>query len=168
MSQGLTTIIGIDPGTATTGYGIVRANHSSCELVAYGTIRTQAGGARAERLRMIHEGLVGLLDQHTPHLMAVEQLFFSRNVSTAMAVGEARGVVLLSAAQKGIPVYEYTPTAVKQSLSGTGRAVKGEIQQMVAWALDMKEIPRPDDAADALAVALCHLFQARLEGVAIA
>ena len=159
------TIIGIDPGTATTGYGIVRAEGSHCAVVTYGTIRTPSDRSRAERLRMIHDALDRLILDHSPDIMAVEQLFFSRNVKTAMAVGEARGVVLLTAACRSVPVFEYTPTAVKQSLSGYGRAGKHDIQQMVAWALDLAELPRPDDAADALAVALCHLFQTRLEGV---
>ena len=157
-------ILGIDPGTATTGYGVIRAGAVSCELVGYGTVRTPSDRSRAERLCMIHQGLEQVIQRYTPDVMAVEQVFFSRNVKTAMAVGEARGIVLLAAAQKSVPVYEYTPTAVKQSLSGSGRADKHDIQQMVAWALDMKELPRPDDAADALALALCHLFRIRLDG----
>jgi crossover junction endodeoxyribonuclease RuvC len=157
------TIMGIDPGTATTGFGVIRADRESCRLVAYGTIRTTQADTRADRLRIIHEKMSGLLLDHVPDMVVVEQLFFSRNVTTAMAVGEARGIVLLAAAQRGLPVHEYTPSAVKQSLSGWGRADKNEIKQMVAWALDLEKPPSPDDAADALAIALCHLYQVRLE-----
>lgn len=156
------TIMGIDPGTATTGYGAIRADQQSCHLVTYGTIRTTQTHTRAERLRLIHERLEGLLIEHSPDVVAVEQLFFSRNVMTAMAVGEARGVALLAAAQRGLTVAEYTPSAVKQSLAGWGRADKREIKLMVAWTLDMARPPTPDDAADALAIALCHLYQVRL------
>lgn len=156
-------IMGIDPGTATTGYGVIQADQLSCRLLAFGTIRTRSDESRAERLRIIHAGMGRLLDEHAPHVVVVEQLFFSRNVMTAMAVGEARGIVLLAAAQCKLPVHEYTPSAVKQSLSGWGRADKREIKQMVAWALDMAKPPTPDDAADALAIALCHLYQMRME-----
>lgn len=156
-------IMGIDPGTATTGYGVIEADKQDCRLVTFGTVRTTQSNTRAERLRIIHDRLTELIGLHSPHAVVVEQLFFSRNVSTAMAVGEARGIVLLAAAQRGLPVHEYTPSAVKQSLSGSGRADKNEMKQMVAMALDMPKPPTPDDAADALAIALCHLYQARLD-----
>jgi crossover junction endodeoxyribonuclease RuvC len=155
--------MGIDPGTATTGYGVITADQQSCRLVAYGTVKTTQSNTRAERLRIIHGRLGELLSEHSPDMVVVEQLFFSRNVQTAMAVGEARGIVLLAAALKDLPVHEYTPSAVKQSLSGSGRADKNEIKQMVAWALALPKPPSPDDAADALAIALCHLYQVRLE-----
>lgn len=157
------TIMGIDPGTATTGYGVIEADQHSSRMVAFGTIRTTQDHSRAQRLRLIHERLSGLIGEHEPDMLVVEQLFFSRNVITAMAVGEARGIVLLAAAQRDLPVHEYTPSAVKQSLSGSGRADKNEIKQMVALALDLPKPPTPDDAADALAIALCHLYQLRLE-----
>jgi len=156
-------IMGIDPGTATTGYGVIEADSQDCRLITFGTVRTTPSHTRAERLRIIHEQLSGLIQTHGPHAVVVEQLFFSRNVSTAMAVGEARGIVLLAAAQRGLPVHEYTPSAVKQSLSGWGRADKNEMKQMVAMALDLPKPPSPDDAADALAIALCHLYQARID-----
>src|SRR5581483_9486386 len=117
-----------------------------------------------ERLRAIHDQLDELLTLHQPHVVAVEQLFFTRNVSTAMAVGEARGIALLVAARHHRPVFEYTPTAVKNSLSGFGKADKNDIKLMVTWALDLDKPPRPDDAADALAIALCHLYALRNEG----
>ncbi|MBM3463811.1 MAG: crossover junction endodeoxyribonuclease RuvC [Armatimonadetes bacterium] len=159
---GEVTIIGIDPGTAILGYGIIRADASRCVPVAFGAIRTTPSMSKGERLCAIHEGLSRVLAEHAPDVMAVERLFFQKNVRTAMAVGEARGVVLLAAAQHGVGFYEYTPTDVKMSLSGSGRADKHEVGQMVAWALDLAEIPRPDDVADALGIALCHLYRARL------
>ena len=160
----MTTIMGVDPGTATTGYGVIEADHQYCRLVTYGTIRTTPEQTRAERLRRIHSQLEQLIAKYSPQAVVVEQLFFSRNVSTAMAVGEARGVVLLAIAQASLPLHEYTPSAVKQSLSGSGRANKSEIKHAVAWELDLPSPPTPDDAADALAIALCHLYNARLEG----
>jgi crossover junction endodeoxyribonuclease RuvC len=156
-------ILGIDPGTATTGYGLIEADRQHCKLLVYGTVRTTPDRSRAERLRLIHGELDQLLAQHQPHAVAVEQLFFTRNVSTAMAVGEARGIALLVAAQHDRPVFEYTPTAVKNALSGFGKAGKNDIKQMVTWALDLDKPPRPDDAADALAIALCHLYSMRLD-----
>jgi len=165
--SGLVTIIGIDPGTAITGYGVIRADEHNCKAVAFGAIKTSKDLSRGQRLHAIHQQLAGLLDEHQPDMLAVEQLFFTKNVQSAMAVGEARGVVLLAAAQKGIPYHEYTPTAVKQSLSGSGRADKAEVGQMVAWALDMEQAPRPDDVADALAIALCHLYHRRLDGMEV-
>jgi crossover junction endodeoxyribonuclease RuvC len=157
-------VLGIDPGTAIMGYGLIAVTGGRCAPVAYGAIRTPKDMGRGDRLLRIYEGLTQLLDRYHPHEVACEQLFFSRNVTTAMAVGEARGIVLMAAAQRGLASFEYTPTAVKQALSGSGRADKAEVGQTVAWSLELDEIPRPDDVADALAIALCHVFHGRLGG----
>ena len=155
-------MLGIDPGTAIMGYGVVRVEGRRCTALDFGAIRTAKDRTRGERLRLIYDQLQALLARHQPDELACEQLFFSRNVSTAMAVGEARGVVLLCAAQQGVPFFEYTPTDVKQSLCGSGRGAKSEVGQMVAWNLELAEVPRPDDVADALAIALCHIYHGRL------
>lgn len=155
-------VLGIDPGTARMGYGLV-AQSTTGELTAvdYGVLTTTPDRPLAERLRVIYAGLTSLIDQYQPGEVAVEQLFFSRNVSTAIAVGQARGVALVSAANRGLPVYEYSPQQVKQSVAVYGLARKGQVQHMVRVLLRLAEIPQPDDAADALALAICHLHTSR-------
>jgi crossover junction endodeoxyribonuclease RuvC len=150
-------ILGIDPGTATTGYGLIEQDHQN-QLIAieYGVITTPAVMPPAERLLVIHNQIKELLLLHKPDSAAVEKLFFQRNVSTAIAVGQSRGVVLLALAQAGISFEEYTPNEVKQAVSGYGAADKKQIQQMVKLLLRLDIIPQPDDAADALAIAICH------------
>ena len=147
--------IGIDPGTAILGFGIVEGDNDS-RMVDFGVIETEAGLPMPERLVILHESVTKLLEQYAPDELAVEQLFFARNVTTAIAVGQARGVVLLAAAQKGIPVAEYTPAEIKNAIVGYGKADKRQMQEMVRILLGLPEVPQPDDAADALAVALCH------------
>ena len=154
-------VIGIDPGTATTGYGLVRDNADALEMVDFGVIETPAGLLLPERLLLLHDQLNQLLLLHQPDSGAVEKLFFQRNVRTAMAVGQARGVVLLALAEAGLKVAEYTPLEVKQAVAGYGAAEKTQVQQMVRALLGMESVPRPDDAADALAIAICHLHSAR-------
>jgi crossover junction endodeoxyribonuclease RuvC len=150
--------LGIDPGTATTGYGLVRAApDGGLEAVAHGVILTPAGEEMPRRLLRLHEELTALIARYRPESAAVEKLFFQKNVSTAMSVGQARGVVLLALAQAGLPAAEYTPNEVKQAVAGYGGAQKRQMQEMVRVLLGMAEPPRPDDAADALAVAICHL-----------
>lgn len=150
--------IGIDPGTASTGYGLVREEHGQgIELVAYGVFATRPQSSMPERLLELHRELGEVLAVHRPESGAVETLFFQRNVSTAISVGQARGVILLALAEAGIPVSEYSPREVKQAVAGYGGAEKRQMQEMVRVLLRMKESPRPDDAADALAVAICHL-----------
>jgi crossover junction endodeoxyribonuclease RuvC len=157
-------VIGVDPGTARTGYGFVRSGQNSAlELVEYGVIETPPGAPQSERLLDIHRALVALLDRHRPATAAVEKLFFQKNVSTAMSVGQARGVVLLSLAQSGLRVEEYSPQDVKLAITGYGGADKTQMQRMVQTLLGMHELPRPDDAADALAVAICHLHSQRAQ-----
>ncbi len=154
-------VLGIDPGTATTGYGLVRDTETGIAVVTWGTVTTAKGLPMPERLREIYRQLSQLLREHRPDGAAVEKLFFQRNVSTAMTVGQARGVALLALAEAGVPVGEYTPNEVKQAVAGYGSADKPQMQTMVRTLLNLREMPKPDDAADALAVAICHLHSAR-------
>ncbi|HEX9664439.1 MAG TPA: crossover junction endodeoxyribonuclease RuvC [Patescibacteria group bacterium] len=148
-------ILGIDPGVATTGYGIIEKIVSQLTLIDYGCILTKAKTPLPERFQTIHQELKKIIKKYNPSVVAVEELFFFKNVKTALIVGQARGVVLLTAIQKNLPVYEYTPLQVKQATTTYGRADKQQVQQMVKAILNLKEIPKPDDAADALAVAIC-------------
>jgi len=155
-------VIGIDPGTASTGYGLVRQTQGGeLELVDYGVFTTPSDQCTSKRLVKLYNDLSKLLALHQLDSGAVEKLFFQRNVSTAMTVGQARGVTLLALAQAGIPVDEYTPREIKQAVVGYGGADKKQIQQMVKTLLEMETVPRPDDAADALAVAICHLHSSQ-------
>jgi crossover junction endodeoxyribonuclease RuvC len=157
-------VIGIDPGTATTGYGLVRENEDgSLSLVDFGAILTSADLPMHKRLLELSRQLQELLLLHRPQSSAVEKLFFQKNVRTALTVGQARGVVLLALAQAGIEVSEYTPLEVKQAVTGYGGADKSQVQHMVRALLSLRDIPRPDDAADALAIAICHLHSQRLQ-----
>lgn len=157
-------VLGIDPGTATTGYGVVESDAAQKEeALDYGVIRTESDEPPARRLAVIYGAVTDLLNRHRPDALAVEQLFFNRNVRSALAVGQARGAVLLAAAHQGVPVLEYTPLQVKMAVAGYGRAEKQQIQAMVRAILRLGETPRPDDAADALAVALCCLHSLPLE-----
>ena len=155
-------VLGIDPGTATTGFGLVRDREDgSLEAVQYGVIQTSPSMPAHQRLSLLFHQLNDLLHLHRPDSVAVEKLFFQRNVSTAIAVGQARGVVMLAIAEAGLEVAEYTPNAVKQAVAGYGNAGKKQVQEMVRVLLALPEIPRPDDAADALAIAITHLHTRR-------
>lgn len=156
MSVRRPVTLGIDPGTAILGYGVIIGD-THPELVDVGVLETSAENAMPDRLVQIYEGLGALLAEHQPDVIAVEKLFFARNVTTALAVGQARGVALLAAAQAGIPISEYTPSEVKHAVVGYGKADKQQIQEMVRLILNLRVAPQPDDAADALAVALCHV-----------
>jgi len=156
-------VLGIDPGLATTGYGLVREKEGELEAVAYGVITTPASLPLPRRLQRLYQELKALIETYRPRAGALESLFFGRNVRTAMTVGQARGVALLALAEAGLPVSEYTPLAVKQAVAGYGGADKRQVQEMVRVLLGLRERPRPDDAADALAVAICHLHSARLQ-----
>jgi len=160
-------VLGVDPGTAITGYGLVRQvpEGDQLEAVAYGAITTPSDWAMPERLQRIYRDLTALIREHHPTEAAVEQLFFSRNVKTALAVGQARGVILLALAEGGLPVHEYTPLQVKQSVVGYGRAEKAQVQELVRLLLGLDAVPQPDDAADALAIAICHLHSARMNSL---
>ncbi|MDA8216918.1 MAG: crossover junction endodeoxyribonuclease RuvC [Dehalococcoidales bacterium] len=153
--------LGIDPGTAITGYGLVRSEGDSQSLVDCGVVTTPSGLALPQRLLILYDGLSALVANWRPDQAAVEQLFFSRNVRTALAVGHARGVVLLALAKAQVPVAEYTPGEVKQAIVGYGRGRKEQIQEMVRIILGLEAVPTPDDAADALALALCHAYSER-------
>ncbi len=148
-------VLGIDPGTAKTGYGIVEREGNRLRLIDYGCLETLSTQQLPERLLEIHQGVTELIITHKPEQLGVERLFFNRNVQTAFAVGQARGVVLLAAAEHGLPVFEYGPHEVKIAVTGYGRADKGQVQRMVQAVLGMSTLPKPDDAADALAVAIC-------------
>lgn len=155
-------VLGIDPGTAITGYGVVEEQGGELRALAFGVIKTPAKQPLPTRLQTIYRGVKELALEWKPSAAAVEELFFSSNVRTAMSVGQARGVTLLALADAGLSVAEYTPLAVKQAVSGYGGADKAQMQEMVRLLLGLAEMPRPDDAADALAVAVCHLNSASL------
>ena len=149
-------ILGIDPGLAIVGYGVIEYKGNKYNPIDYGCIYTDSNINLPERLKIIYEELSNLIDQYNPEDIAMEELFFNKNVKTAIKVGQARGVEILAAVNKGKTVYEYTPLQIKQSVVGYGRAEKRQVQEMVKLLLNLKEIPKPDDAADALAVAICH------------
>jgi len=154
----MTLALGIDPGTATTGYGLVRVTQDgSLVAVKYGVILTPKDTTAPARLVMLYDQLRELIGEYQPEIAAVEKLFFSRNVTTALAVGQARGVVMLCLQQAGIQAFEYTPNEVKQAVAGYGGAQKRQVQEMVRALLQLDSIPKPDDAADALAIAITHL-----------
>ena len=154
----MTLVLGIDPGTATTGYGLVHDREDgSLESIEYGTIQTPADIEAHKRLSILYSKLNELLLLHRPDTCAVEKLFFQSNVKTAIAVGQARGVVLLAISEAGLDMSEYTPNEVKQAVTGYGSAGKKQVQEMVRVLLGLPDIPRPDDAADALAIAITHL-----------
>jgi len=155
-------VLGIDPGTATTGYGVVEEVRGELSSVTFGVIKTPAGQPLPTRLQEIYRAVRELALEWKPDASAVEELFFSRNVRTAMSVGHARGVTLLALVDAGITVAEYTPLVIKQAVTGYGSADKAQVQEMVRLLLGLTKTPRPDDAADALAVAICHLHSARL------
>jgi len=160
----VTLALGIDPGTATTGFGLVRSQpDGSLRAVAYGVLTTSKDLSAAARLDSLYKQLQELLLLHRPESAAVEKLFFQRNISTAIAVGQARGVTLLALEQAGLAVAEYTPNEVKQAVTGYGSADKRQVQEMVRVLLQLDELPKPDDAADALAVAITHLHTRRYD-----
>jgi len=155
-------VLGVDPGTAISGYGLVTEAEGQLQAVAYGAILTPTDWPLPQRLQKIYHDLTALIRKHRPTEGAVEQLFFSRNVKTALAVGQARGVALLALAEGGVPIHEYTPLQVKQSVVGYGRAEKTQVQELVRLLLGLDVVPQPDDAADALAIAICHVHSARM------
>lgn len=149
-------ILGIDPGIAIVGYGIIECKGNHFKIIDYGCITTDSNILFPERLKIVYNGVIDIIDKYKPEELAVEELFFNKNVKTAIKVGHARGVEILAAVNKDLPIYEYTPLQIKQSVVGYGRAEKHQVQEMVKILLNLKEIPKPDDAADALAVAICH------------
>lgn len=155
-------VLGIDPGIAIAGFGFIDKTGHKLTPVQYGAITTEAHTPQEQRLVQIYESAGALMDKYKPDSVAVEKLFFNRNVTTAFAVGQARGVIILAAAQRGLPVAEYTPLQVKQSVVGYGKAEKRQVQEMVKMFLKLSAIPKPDDVADALAIAICHAHSAVL------
>lgn len=149
-------ILGIDPGLAITGFGVINYEKNNFKVIQYGVIRTPSKTPLPDRLVKIKEGIETLIQQYNPDCAAIEELFFNTNAKSAFLVGQARGVSVVTVASAGLPIYEYTPLQVKQGVAGYGRADKNQIQQMVKTLLNLKEIPKPDDAADALAIAMCH------------
>lgn len=154
-------IIGIDPGTGILGFGIIEITAGKLSLVDGGVIKTPSTDSDADRLKTIFEELSSVIKATTPTAMAVEKLFFAQNVTTAMTVSQARGVVLLTGVQAGLTIHEYTPLQIKQALTGYGRADKRQMQEMVRVILNLKTAPKPDDCADALAAAICHSMTMR-------
>ena len=155
-------VLGVDPGNARCGWGLVAEEEGRLTMVECGCLSTPSTMGRVERLLRIHQGLAEILQRHRPDEVAVEQLFFNRNVTSAMAVGEARGIALLASGQQGVPVSEYTPSRVKEALTGSGRASKDEVRLLVVMTLGLDKPPRPDDVSDALAIALTHHFDRQL------
>ena len=158
-------IIGIDPGTAIIGYGVIDCINSRNQVVAYGIITTSAKKAPEQRLLDIYCDTNAIINEFEPDCVAVERLFFSRNTTTAIAVAKASGVIQLAMAQKNLPLEEYTPMEVKQAVVGYGNAEKKQVQYMIQRILNLKEIPKPDDAADALAIAICHSNSMKLKNI---
>ena len=155
-------VLGIDPGIATTGYGFVEElPDGTIQAVSYGIISTPPTLEIATRLQQIYQGVTDLLKKHSPNEAAIEKLLFGKNVTTAMAVGQARGVAILALADGGLSIAEFTPAVVKETVAGYGNASKAQVQEMVRRLLDLEKIPRPDDAADALAIAITHLHSNR-------
>ncbi len=153
-------ILGIDPGYAIVGYGIIDYNANHFSVVDYGAVTTKAHTPFENRLAAIYDGLTQIISAYKPDAMAIEKLFFNTNTTTAIDVAQARGVIVLSAARAGIDIAEYTPLQVKQSVVGYGRAEKKQVQEMTRLMLNLKSVPKPDDTADALALAICHAHSA--------
>jgi len=150
-------VIGIDPGVARLGYGVIQVDKGVVTPLCYGCIQTRAGRRQAERLLEIHTEITALFTRYPPDFLAIEKLFFTKNVTSAMSVSEVRGVILLAAEQNHLPIEEYTPNQIKQAITGSGRADKGQMQEMIKRLLNLDEVPKPDDAADGLSIALCHI-----------
>ena len=167
--SGTLTILGVDPGYAILGWGIIKYHASIHRFVECGAVTTGKETPLPERLKEIYDGLSGIIEMYQPDVCAIEELYFSSNQKTATKVGEARGAAILACAQKGLPVYEYTPLQIKQAITGYGRADKYQIQEMVRQILGLEKPPRPDDAADAVAAAICHanssVFIERMAGL---
>lgn len=158
-------IIGIDPGYAIVGIGVVEYKGNKFRTIEYNAITTPAGMPTVERLKKIYQEMTMYIDKYAPDSIAIEELFFNSNQKTAINVAQARGVLLVAAANRNIPIFEYTPLQVKQSVTGYGRADKQQIQQMVKMMLGLNVIPKPDDAADALAIAICHAHSNKMNDI---
>ncbi len=149
-------VLGIDPGYAIVGVGVIDYNGNSFKVVNYDAITTKAGTDFNLRLQIIYDDICRIIDRYKPDYMSIEKLFFNTNSTTAISVAQARGVILLAAKQKGVAIYEYTPLQVKQAVTGYGKAEKRQVMELTKMLLGLKEVPKPDDTADALAIAICH------------
>lgn len=158
-------ILGVDPGTATTGYGVIDYARGNIKLLDFGVIETSPKESTEKRLEILFDELAKIIAEYKPEEVAVEELFFSNNAKTAIKVGQARGVILLAAQKAGVNISEYTPMQVKNGICGYGGADKKQVQKMVQMLLNLPEIPHPDDAADALAIAICHSSARKYKGV---
>ena len=158
-------ILGIDPGTVTMGYGVIDGSEDEIVLVSYGAFNTRPRSPIGERLSFLYKSLLEIIDRYRPDVAAVEQPFLAKNAKTALAIGRAQSVAILAAANNKIPIYEYTPAKVKQRVTNYGASSKEQIQEMVKLQLNLSEIPEPNDAADALAIAICHLREMHLENL---
>ncbi|MFA7502692.1 MAG: crossover junction endodeoxyribonuclease RuvC [Anaerovoracaceae bacterium] len=155
-------ILGFDPGIAIVGFGVINVNGNRLAPVQYGAITTSVETDQAIRLKQIYDSALEIIEIYQPVAVSIEKLFFNKNITSAMSVGQARGVLMLAAAQASLPLFEYTPLQVKQALAGYGRADKRQIQEMVKLLLKLKECPQPDDVADALAIAICHAYSYKM------
>lgn len=153
-------VLGIDPGYAIIGYGVLEYKSNRFQIVTYGAVTTKAGALFSDRISEIYEGICRVIKETRPDAMSIEKLFFNTNTTTAIDVAQARGVILLAARQHGIPIYEYTPLQVKSSVTGYGRAEKKQVMEMTKSLLGLSSVPKPDDTADALAIAICHAHSA--------
>lgn len=158
-------ILGLDPGTAITGFGVIEKNDQGIDYVNCGCITTCAGMPMPERLQCIYEDTKKIITKYKPDAVAIEDLFFFRNVTTVIKVSQARGVLILAACKKSLPIFEYKPLQIKMALTGYGRADKKQMQQMVKSVLSLSDIPKPDDAADGLAIAICHANSEKLQNL---
>ena len=149
-------ILGIDPGIAIVGYGIIECKGNNFKVIDYGCITTDSKSLFPDRLKIVYDELTNIINKYKPDDFAIEELFFNKNAKTVIKVGQARGVEVLAAINNNLPIYEYTPLQIKQAVVGYGRAEKHQVQEMVKMLLNLKKIPKPDDVADALAVAICH------------
>ncbi len=158
-------ILGLDPGLATTGFGIINTNGNKFSLIKYGTLNTLPKYKLSQRINQLYESTTALLKTHQPDIIAIESLFFSRNTKTALIVAQARGILLLSAEQYLKPIFEYTPPQIKLGICGYGKATKQQVQYMTKQLLNLNQPPKPDDAADALGVAICHAHSAKINAL---
>jgi crossover junction endodeoxyribonuclease RuvC len=158
-------ILGVDPGTIVMGYGVIRGDEDDAALVVYGAIRTKQSDCIGDRLGFLYKELNKVIKAHKPDILAVEQPFVAKNVSTALAIGRAQAIAILAAANAGIPSFEYSPARIKQRVANYGAGSKEQVQEMVRLQLGLSEVPEPNDAADALAVALCHLREQHLKNL---
>lgn len=158
-------ILGIDPGIAIMGYGIIKYTGNRFKEITHGVITTSNKSSTAQRLKKIYEDLNDLIIEYNPEIIAIEELFFNTNAKTAILVGQARGVAILAAANNDKELYEYTPLQIKQGVVGYGRAEKRQVQEMIKMILNLDKIPKPDDAADALAIAVCHAHSAKYQNL---